>query len=123
MNKEYYQAKADLCRNLAINQMVEGEAKEAGANLIRMVNALNQINLINYKDGDYEKTVMCTVMGDKVDALQSVQPGTDIEVSINIESREYNERWYTDVKAWKWEVVGQGQTAANVQSTNDPLPF
>jgi hypothetical protein len=50
MNKEYYQAKADLCRNLAINQMVEGEAKEAGANLIRMVNALNQINLINYKE-------------------------------------------------------------------------
>lgn len=50
MNKEYYQAKADLCRDLAIKQMVEGEAKEAGANLIRMVNALNQINLINYKE-------------------------------------------------------------------------
>jgi hypothetical protein len=50
VNKEYYQAKADLCRGLAIKQMVEGEAKEAGANLIRMVNALNQINLINYKE-------------------------------------------------------------------------
>jgi hypothetical protein len=25
MNKEYYQAKADLCRDLAIKQMVEGE--------------------------------------------------------------------------------------------------
>jgi len=50
VNKEYYQAKADLCRGLAIKQMVEGEAKEAGKNLIRMVNALNQINLINYKE-------------------------------------------------------------------------
>lgn len=50
MNKEYYQAKADLCRDLAIKQMVEGNAKEAGANLIRMVNALNEINLINYKE-------------------------------------------------------------------------
>jgi hypothetical protein len=50
MNKEYYQAKADLCRNLAIKQMVEGEAGEAGKNLVRMVNALNQINLINYKE-------------------------------------------------------------------------
>jgi hypothetical protein len=30
--------------------MVEGNAKEAGDNLIRMVNALNQINLINYKE-------------------------------------------------------------------------
>jgi hypothetical protein len=50
VNKEYYQAKADLCRDLAIKQMVEGNAKEAGDNLIRMVNALNQINLINYKE-------------------------------------------------------------------------
>ena len=48
--KEFYQAKADLCRDLAIKQMVDGNAKEAGANLMRMVNALNEINLINYKE-------------------------------------------------------------------------
>jgi hypothetical protein len=48
--KEYYQAKADLCRSLAIKQMVEGDSKEAGANLMRMVNALNEINLINYTE-------------------------------------------------------------------------
>jgi len=50
MNKEYYQAKADLCQKLAIQQMTEGDNKEAGANLIRMVNALNELNLINYKE-------------------------------------------------------------------------
>jgi hypothetical protein len=50
MNKEYYQAKADLCRNLAIKQMVEGDSKEAGANLIRMVRALTELQLINYKE-------------------------------------------------------------------------
>jgi hypothetical protein len=30
--------------------MIEGEGKEAGKNLIRMVNALNQLNLIEYKE-------------------------------------------------------------------------
>jgi hypothetical protein len=50
VNKEYYQAKADLCRDLAIKQMIEGESKEAGANLMRMVRALNELNLINYKE-------------------------------------------------------------------------
>jgi hypothetical protein len=50
MNKEYYQAKADLCRDLAIKQMTEGDSKQAGDNLIRMVNALNQLNLINYRE-------------------------------------------------------------------------
>ena len=48
-NQEYYEAKADLCRNLAIKQMVEGDSAEAGKNLIRMVNALNEIELIRYK--------------------------------------------------------------------------
>ena len=50
MNKEYYQAKADLCRDLAVKQMVSGDSKRAGENLIRMVNALNELNLINYKE-------------------------------------------------------------------------
>jgi hypothetical protein len=48
---EYYEAKANLCRDLAIKGMVEGDPKKAGDNLIRMVNALNELNLINYKKG------------------------------------------------------------------------
>jgi len=50
MNKEYYQAKADLCQKLAVEAMTEGDSKTAGDNLIRMVNALNQLNLINYQE-------------------------------------------------------------------------
>jgi hypothetical protein len=50
MNKEYYQAKADLCRDLFIQQATDNKVEEAGKNLLRMVNALNQINLINYKE-------------------------------------------------------------------------
>ena len=48
--KEYYQAKADLCKGLAINAMVEGNAKEAGDNLMRMVRALTEINIINHEE-------------------------------------------------------------------------
>lgn len=56
MNKEYYQAKADLCRDLAIKQMVEGDSKEAGANLMRMVSALNELNLIKYREEKENET-------------------------------------------------------------------
>jgi dihydrodipicolinate reductase len=54
VNKEYYQAKADLCRDLAIKQMVEGNSGEAGKNLIRMVNALNMLNLVTHKEENDE---------------------------------------------------------------------
>ena len=56
MNKEYYEAKANLCRDLFIQQATNGESKEAGANLMRMVNALNQINLIKYKEEKENET-------------------------------------------------------------------
>ena len=38
--------------------------------------------------------------GDKIDQFNMKQ-GETIAVSIDLESREYNGRWYTDVKAWK----------------------
>lgn len=53
MNKEYYQAKADLCQRLFIKNATEGDSAEASKNLIRMVNALTQLNIITQKE---EKT-------------------------------------------------------------------
>ena len=40
------------------------------------------------------------VWGDKIDQFD-IQAGEAVDVSIDLESREYNGRWYTDVKAWK----------------------
>jgi hypothetical protein len=45
---EYWRAKADLCRDLAIMQMNDEEMeKEAGMNLMRMVHALSMVDSFN----------------------------------------------------------------------------
>lgn len=38
---------------------------------------------------------------DKVKELANYNSQDMLNVSINIESREFNGRWYTDVRAWK----------------------
>ena len=48
----------------------------------------------------YPKKVCFMVWGEKVEQF-AIQKGESVEVSIDLESREYNGRWYTDVKAWK----------------------
>jgi len=48
MNKEYLAAKAELCSNLAQEQLTNGENEEGVKNLKRMIRALEEINLINY---------------------------------------------------------------------------
>lgn len=55
----------------------------------------------------YPKKVCITVWGDKIN-LENFSENEEVTVSINVESREYNSRWYTDVKAWKMEKAGAG---------------
>lgn len=62
----------------------------------------------------YPKKICIAVWGDKID-LSSIKPGDMVDVSFDVESREYNGRWYTDVKAWK---VSGKQSSGNQQPTN-----
>ncbi len=50
----------------------------------------------------YPKKVCFSLWGDRIDQF-SIQEGEDLTVSIDIESREYNGRWYTEVRAWNVE--------------------
>lgn len=64
----------------------------------------------------YPKKIAITCWGEKVDEIQKLQAGAQIKVSINIESREYNDRWYTDIRAWRIEPMGQSQGADNTDT-------
>ena len=50
----------------------------------------------------YPKKVCVTIWGDKIDQF-NLQQNEEVKLSIELESREYNNRWYTDVRAWKVE--------------------
>ena len=58
-------------------------------------------------DGQYPKKVCISAWGDKVSESVLVV-GKEVTVSFDIESREFNGRWYTDVRAWKVEEGGGG---------------
>jgi hypothetical protein len=62
----------------------------------------------------YPKKVCISAWGDKVDALQNYSAGEDVKVSFNVESREYNEKWYTDIKVWKLESAAAGSSGNNI---------
>ncbi len=49
----------------------------------------------------YPKKICIGLWGEKTNILGSqFVVGNMVKVSVNIESREYNGKWYTDVKAW-----------------------
>ena len=56
-NKEYWQRKADLCRQIGIEQLMEGDIPNGTRNLKRMVRAMEELNLINYmQERDEDKS-------------------------------------------------------------------
>lgn len=50
---------------------------------------------------ELNKKMCITLWGDKVKEAASLSIGDTVSIGVNIESREYNERWYTEVRAWK----------------------
>lgn len=62
----------------------------------------------------YPKSICMNVWGaEKVEELSRYKEGELYKFHINIESREFNQRWYTDVRAWRIESMEtQAQSVA-----------
>ncbi len=72
----------------------------------------------------YPKKICFSAWGDKTDILNKFTEGSILLVSFNPESREYNERWYTDLRAWKI-VNAQENTPEDIPPppfTEDDIP-
>lgn len=85
-------------------------------------------------EGQYPREVCITQWGEKIDEFD-VQEGETLTVYIDIESREYKGRWYTDVKAWRIERNRQiapeptpsddpfSASGGEIEDVDDDLPF
>ena len=60
--------------------------------------------IVQYQDGNFPNQLVMNVWGqEKVNELAQYQVGDRIKASLTLSSREFNGRWYTDVRAWKIE--------------------
>ena len=83
-------------------------------------------------DEQYPKKICISVWNDKLSMIESMVNGDTLNVFVNIESREYNSRWYTDIRAWRIErEAEEGMAPAppadelppDIDSPDDDLPF
>ena len=65
----------------------------------------------------YPRKVCFNLWNEKAGVLKTLQEGDIVKVSFNAESRDYNGRWYTDLKAWKLDA--QGKSQANRPANNE----
>ncbi|MCB9017320.1 MAG: DUF3127 domain-containing protein [Paludibacteraceae bacterium] len=68
-------------------------------------------------DQQYPKKMCFNLWGDNVDKF-NIQEGQTLTISFDIDCREYNGRWYNDIRAWR--VVPQQMDQQ--QSMQDGVP-
>jgi len=83
---------------------------------------------------EYPKLICFTLFGDKAKQLDGLGIGSTADVHFNLESREYNGKYFHNVNAWKVDGVSHmendttNQKESNTNSPNteegeDDLPF
>jgi hypothetical protein len=77
-------------------------------------------DIIVETEGQYPKKVCVTIWGDKMNK-ENLQVGKNLMIDIDIESRPYNNRWYTDIKAWRIESAEKDKGVA--KNTVQPVSF
>ena len=56
---------------------------------------------------EYNKEVAISFFGDKIKSIRDIEEGSDVSVSINLSSREYNGKYYHNIDGWFIAKLGQ----------------
>ena len=93
---------------IQVNQEINGQGKNG---------TWRKQEVIVETGGQYPKKVCLSIWGDKIDQF-GLQQGSEYNFAIDVESREYNGRWYTDVKAYDLRNGDQEQTSSRTADWN-----
>jgi hypothetical protein len=74
--------------------------------------------ILQTDDDKYPESICIEIWGDKV---ETPEVDDKVTVSFNIESREYNGRWYTNVRAWKIESEQSDKSSKSEIKSTPPL--
>jgi len=62
--------------------------------------------------GEFSRKLCVSFWGDKTRELEGVKEGEVLTLSANVESKEFNGRWFTEVRAWRLSRKAAEQGAA-----------
>ena len=74
--------------------------------------------------GQFPKRMVFNVFGEENLNRFNIQEGQELTVSFDINAREYNGRWYNDVRVWNVVAAAPAQPVATAQPAVQPAaPF
>tara|TARA_R110002110_G_scaffold176630_1_gene380830 strand:- start:32 stop:346 length:315 start_codon:yes stop_codon:yes gene_type:complete len=101
-----------------IGKLVKKLEKETGVS--KTGKAWEKQSILVEQNAEYNKEVAISFFGDKIKSIRDIEVGSDVNVSINLSSREYNGKYFHNIDGWFIAKVGQETVAP---TNEDDLPF
>ena len=77
--------------------------------------------LVEQSGTDYNKEVAISFFGDKIKSIRDIEIGSEVSVSINLTSREYNGKYFHNIDGWFIAKLGQETVGKNLLDNNDTM--
>ena len=77
--------------------------------------------MVEQSGTDYNKEVVISFFGDKIKSIRDIEVGSDVSVSINLSSREFNGKYYHNIDGWFISKVGQETVGNNLLDNKDTM--
>lgn len=78
-------------------------------------------DLIIETEEQFPKTVCLTCWTNQIEEIQKFAPGQSIKAQIDLSSREFNGKWYTDVRVWRFDPVTAGVSVNSTPSQEQSM--
>ncbi len=73
--------------------------------------------VLKVTDGNYEQFIKLELHQDRCDLVDKIRIGEDVEVEFNLRGREWNDRFFTNLVAWKVQRVNE--VVSDLSSLNE----
>ena len=70
-------------------------------------------------NAEYNSEICVATFGETMQELQNIKEGTELEINLNISSKEFNGKYYHNITAWKITPLNE----VKQENKEDNLPF
>ena len=100
-----------------IGKLVQKLEKETGVS--KTGKTWEKQSILVEQNTDYNKEVVISFFGDKIKSIRDIEVGSDVNVSVNLSSREYNGKYFHNIDGWFIAKMGEETVAVS----NEDMPF
>jgi len=74
-------------------------------------------------DKEYKNSFAVDLFWDKVELIKSYKVWDVVKLGMNFRAKEYKDRWFNSISAWKIDALNWWQKASVEKTDDDDLPF